>query len=51
MVAPGPSGDTQKPAASPSGTTLAKVWDGSKSRVGDNPGYWGCMAVACEPGK
>lgn len=29
---------------------LAKVWDGSKGDVGDNPGYSGCMAVACESG-
>jgi len=29
---------------------LAKVWDGSKGEVGDNLGFWGCMAVACESG-
>ena len=29
---------------------LDKVWDGSKGRVGDNLGYWCCMAVACENG-
>lgn len=29
---------------------LAKVWDGSKGGVGDNLGYSGCMAVACESG-
>lgn len=29
---------------------LAKVWDGSKGRVGDKFGYSGCMAVACESG-
>ena len=29
---------------------LAKVWDGSKGDVGDNLGYSGCMAVACESG-
>lgn len=27
-----------------------RVWDGSKGRVGDNPGYNGCMAAACESG-
>ena len=27
---------------------LSKVWDGSKGAVGDNLGYYGCMAVACE---
>ena len=42
--------DVQKPYAKKM-QYLAKVWDGSKSRVGDNLGYWGCMAVACEPGK
>ena len=26
----------------------AKVWDGSLGRVGDNLGYAGCAAVACE---
>lgn len=29
---------------------LAKVWDGSKGRVGDNLGYTPCMAIACENG-
>ena len=29
---------------------LAKVWDGSRGVVGDDLGYWGCMAVACESG-
>ena len=29
---------------------LAKVWDGSRGDVGDNLGFWGCMAVACESG-
>ena len=29
---------------------LAKVWDGSKGDVGENLGYSGCMAVACESG-
>ena len=29
---------------------LSKVWDGSKGVVGDNLGYYGCMAVACENG-
>ena len=29
---------------------LAKVWDGSRGEVGDNLGFWGCMAVACESG-
>ena len=29
---------------------LAKVWDGSKGRVGDNLGYTLCMAIACENG-
>lgn len=29
---------------------LAKVWDGSKGKVGDNLGYSGCMAIACESG-
>ena len=42
--------DVQKPYAKKM-QYLAKVWDGSKGRVGDNLGYWGCMAVACEPGK
>ena len=29
---------------------LAKVWDGSKGDVGENLGFWGCMAIACESG-
>ncbi len=29
---------------------LAKVWDGSKGRVGDSLGYTLCMAIACENG-
>ena len=29
---------------------LAKVWDGSEGRLGDNLGYSGCMAIACEAG-
>ena len=29
---------------------LAKVWDGSKGRVGDNLRYTLCMAIACENG-
>ena len=29
---------------------LSKVWDGSKGDVGDNLGFWGCMAVACDKG-
>ena len=29
---------------------LAKVWDGSRGRVGDNLGYTLCMAIACENG-
>ena len=29
---------------------LAKVWDGSKGRVGDNLGYTMCIAIACENG-
>ena len=29
---------------------LSKVWDDSKGAVGDNLGYYGCMAVACENG-
>ena len=29
---------------------LAKVWDGSKGELGENLGYTGCMAVACESG-
>ena len=39
--------DVQKPYARKM-EHLAKVWDGSKGDVGDNLGYWGCMAVACE---
>ena len=41
--------DVQKPHAKKM-EHLAKVWDGSKGDVGDNLGYWGCMAVACESG-
>ena len=41
--------DVQKPYAKKM-EHLAKVWDGSKGEVGDNPGYWGCMAVACDSG-
>ena len=41
--------DVQKPYAKKM-EYLAKVWDGSKGEVGDNLGYWGCMAVACESG-
>ena len=41
--------DVQKPYARKM-EHLAKVWDGSKGDVGDNLGYWGCMAVACESG-
>jgi hypothetical protein len=41
--------DIQKPYAKKM-EHLAKVWDGSKGEVGDNLGYWGCMAVACESG-
>ena len=41
--------DVQKPYARKM-EHLAKVWDGSKGEVGDNLGYWGCMAVACESG-
>ena len=41
--------DVQKPYAKKM-EHLAKVWDGSKGEVGDNLGYWGCMAVACERG-
>ena len=29
---------------------LAKVWDGSKGKVGSNLGYTLCMAIACENG-
>ena len=39
--------DVQKPYARKM-EYLAKVWDGSKGDVGDNLGFWGCMAVACE---
>ena len=41
--------DIQKPYARRM-EHLAKVWDGSRGAVGDNLGYWGCMAVACESG-
>ena len=41
--------DVQKPHAKKM-EHLSKVWDGSKGDVGDNLGYWGCMAVACESG-
>ena len=41
--------DVQKPYARKM-EYLAKVWDGSKGDVGDNLGFWGCMAVACESG-
>ena len=41
--------DVQKPYAKKM-EYLAKVWDGSKGDVGDNLGFWGCMAVACESG-
>ena len=41
--------DVQKPYARKM-EHLAKAWDGSKGEVGDNLGYWGCMAVACESG-
>ena len=41
--------DVQKPYARKM-EYLAKVWDGSKGEVGDNLGFWGCMAVACESG-
>ena len=37
--------DVQKPYARKM-EHLAKVWDGSKGEVGDNLGYWDCMAVA-----
>ena len=40
--------DLQKPYAHEDGMPLlAKVWDGSKGRVGDNLGYNLCFAVAC----
>ena len=41
--------DVQKPYARKM-EYLAKVWDGSRGEVGDNLGFWGCMAVACESG-
>lgn len=41
--------DVQKPYARKM-QYLSKVWDGSKGDVGDNLGFWGCMAVACESG-
>lgn len=41
--------DIQKPYARRM-EHLAKVRDGSRGAVGDNLGYWGCMAVACESG-
>ena len=41
--------DVQKPYAKKM-EYLAKVWDGSKGEVGDNLGFWGCMAIACESG-
>ncbi len=41
--------DVQKPYAKKM-EHLAKVWDGSRGEVGDNLGFWGCMAVACESG-
>ena len=41
--------DVQKPYARKM-EHLAKVWDGSRGEVGDNLGYWECMAVACESG-
>ena len=40
--------DVQKPYAQEGGMPLlAKVWDGSEGRVGDNLGYNLCFAVAC----
>jgi len=40
--------DVQKPYAQEDGMPmLAKVWDGSEGRVGDNLGYNLCFAVAC----
>ena len=40
--------DVQKPYAREGGMPLlAKVWDGSEGRVGDNLGYNLCFAVAC----
>ena len=41
--------DVQKPYANKM-QYLSKVWDGSKGEVGDNLGFWGCMAVACQSG-
>ena len=41
--------DIQKPYATHM-DFLSKAWDGSKGAVGDNLGYYGCMAVACENG-
>ena len=41
--------DVQKPYAKKM-EYLARVWDGSKGEVGDNLGFWGCMAVVCESG-
>ena len=37
--------DVQKPYAKKM-EYLSKVWDGSKGGVGDNLGFWGCMAGA-----
>lgn len=40
--------DVQKPYAQEDGMPLlAKVWDGSEGRLGDNLGYNLCFAVAC----
>ena len=41
--------DVQKPYAEKM-PYLAKVWDGSKGKVGDKLGYTLCMAIACENG-
>lgn len=41
--------DVQKPYAEKM-PYLAKVWDGSEGKVGDNLGYTLCMAIACENG-
>ena len=41
--------DVQKPDAKKM-EYLAKVWDVSKGDVGDNLGFWCCMAVTCESG-
>ena len=41
--------DIQKPYATQM-DFLSKVWDGSKGDIGENLGYYGCMAVACENG-